>query len=487
MSLKIHLSRLLKIAATFCLLMNLSGCKTGWRALVYNIPGISDYQIFPSREIKKGERVTPLVEGYETGLPPTDQWALGKSYHKGDSLEQFFKKTGTVAFLMLKNDTILSEYYAPDYDQYSTFTTFSLAKVFVSTLAGIAIQEGYIGSLEDPVALYLEEFRDSMLKEVTIKHLMQMTSGIRSGESMLNPFGRVVKLYYGQNLDKAMKNIRLKYAPGTVFEYLNINSQLLARVVQKATGRPLATYLQEKIWIPAGMESDASWSLDHENGEEKAFCCLNARARDFARFGLLFLNEGKCGNDSILASNWVCEATSLDTTFGSNMRYQYNWYTSAEGIDFYGEGLIGQFLYICPGTETIIVRLGKKLEISPWYDMFRTLAKVSYKPQKIELSKKELKKFEGNYVFGTSNFGGSDLEGKLARITAKKGHLHIKPQFKKNFNMLPESPTLFFNPKETRKMKFFTDESGEIKGMEWSRRGLTWELKKEESSINLNH
>lgn len=460
----------------FACTLAFSGCKTVWRTVWYNVPGINDHEKFPYRTVNRGDWVQPLTEGYEEPLPPLESWAFGKRYKEGDTPDEFFKRTGTIAFLVLHGDTIMHEYYAKNFDRESTFTTFSLAKVYVSTLVGIAIEEGYIKSLDQQVSDFLPEFEDSALSDITIKHLVQMTSGLKSHEKFSNPFNKVVKMYYGSDLRKASRNLKVKHTPGTRFRYLNINTLILSFVLKEATGMPVSKYLEEKIWKPAGMESNATWSLDHEGGEEKAFCCINGHARDFARFGLLFLRQGRCGGDTLISGDWICEATSLDTTQGSHMRYQYNWYTSAEEEDYFGQGLIGQYLYICPKTNTVIVRLGRKIEFSPWYSMFKILAGVSYLPKKIDIPKEELRRFEGDYTFGLSNRGDSALVGKVATINAKNGFLKVKADFRSSFKVQPESDSLFFHLRDARKLKFHIDDDGDVTGIHWERRGNSWEL-----------
>ncbi len=458
------------------IVFSLSGCRTTRRMIWYNVPGIADHEIFPSRSIGRGEKTRTLKSGMVQQFPDLNQWAFGKRYKQGDSAESFFRRTGTIAFLQLRNDTIIHEFYAEEFNASSTFTTFSLAKVFVSTLVGIAIREGKIRSVEQPIAEFLPEFRDPALAEIRIRNLLQMTSGLRSGEKFSNPFNRTVRMYYGANLKKATHKPKLKDKPGTKFEYLNLNTQILAQVLEAATGAPISEYMQEKIWKPAGMEADASWSLDREGGMEKAFCCINGLARDFARFGLLFLQNGMVGSDTLVGKEWISKATSLDTANGSHMRYQYSWFTSAEEIDYYGQGLIGQYLYICPTTNTVIVRLGRKIEFSPWYDMFKFLSGISYLPGKVNMSKSELLIYEGEYSFGRSSRGDTSLQGKRVEIIAKQGYLKIKSDFRKTFRTEPESSMLFFNLKEARKLKFNFDEDQKVESIKWSRRGISWEL-----------
>ncbi|MCB9232019.1 MAG: serine hydrolase [Bacteroidia bacterium] len=471
--------KILNSITLLLLSLAMSSCTAVWRSTIYNAPGVNDYRIFPSRTVHAPDQPYPLLEGFQQPLPDPATWAMGDKYHPGDTPEEFFRKTGTTAFLVLHGDTLVHEYYSPDQDQNSTFTTFSLAKVFVSTLVGIAIHEGAIQSVDQLAADFLPELKnDSLLARLKIRHLLQMTSGIRPHESPANLINGIGRLYYGPDLEKTLRHLQGQYPPGTRFRYVNTNTQILGRILVKATGKPLAQYLEEKIWIPAGMESDATWSLDHEGGEEKAFCCLNAHARDFARFGLLFLNQGICKGSCLVPENWICDATALDTLEGARDRYQYCWYTSAEQIDFYGEGLIGQFVYVSPTTNTVIVRLGKKLinYATPWYDVLRALARVEAKPIRRERSKADLRQYAGTYIFDPSNLGDSALVGKKVEITACQGYLKCNPEFRNAFRMEPGPGHTFFNLDEGRRMEFAPNDQGEIRRIVWSKRGNVWQV-----------
>ena len=453
--------------------LSLSSCTTAWRSIVYNLPNITDYKIFPYKTVGVAPTPYPINEAAKKELPPVESWALGKKSHHLESMEEFFKKTGTVALLELEGDSLHFEYYAEGFDKESIFTTFSLAKVFVSTLVGIAIGEGHIESVDQPVADFLPQFRrDSALQTLTLRHLLQMTSGLQKIEGI----AKVARLYYGKRLDKETQRVKIKEDPGSKFLYANFNTQILSLVLKEATGRSVAEYLEEKVWIPAGMEAPATWSLDREGGMEKAFCCINARARDYLRFGMIFLDQGRLNGKQIVPIDWVLQATDVDTIGGSLKGYQYHWFTSAEHVDFFGQGLVGQFLYVAPETGTVILRLGKKIEFTPWYDIFKILGHLSYKPEKIPLTKEELKPFEGEYVFYNSLSGDTSLIGKAVRITAKDDHLKVNPEFKSAFNMDPASETLFFNQKDSRKIHFHFDENGNIISLDWTRRGNVWEL-----------
>ncbi len=205
-----------------------------------------------------------------------------------------------------------------------------------------------------------------------------MTSGIKFNESYANPFGDAASFYYGLNLRKEIGKMKLKTEPGKQFEYVSGNTQLLGLVLERSLkDKTITSYLQEKIWTPLGMEYDASWSIDRKkNGLEKTFCCLNARARDFAKIGRLYKNKGNWNGKQIVSQRWVEESTKLDTSEGSANFYQYQWWLPTPNEDFMAEGILGQFVYVNPTKDLIIVRLGKKEGKADWWTIFTSLAKA---------------------------------------------------------------------------------------------------------------
>jgi CubicO group peptidase (beta-lactamase class C family) len=205
-----------------------------------------------------------------------------------------------------------------------------------------------------------------------------MTSGIQFNESYVNPFGDAASFYYGLNLRKQIEKMKLKREPGKQFEYISGNTQLLGLILERVLkGKTVTQYLQEKLWTPLGMEYDATWSIDRKkNGLEKTFCCLNARARDFAKIGRLYKDKGNWDGQQIVSQEWVEASTKLDTLNGSVRYYQYQWWLPTPGEDFMAEGILGQFVYVNPAKDLIIVRLGKNEGKADWWTIFTALAKV---------------------------------------------------------------------------------------------------------------
>lgn len=346
----------------------LTSCQVG-RYIFYNFADINDHKKFPSRPLTAGAVPYPFQTTH-AGKSPKEI--------NGIPFEKYLEDNKTVAFLIIQRDTIVYEKYFRGYTEQSIVPSFSMAKSVTSILIGCAIDDGLIKSVDEPVTHYIPELKKNGFDKVTIRHLLQMTSGIRFNESYVNPFGDAASFYYGLNLRKSVKKMKLKSEPGKKFDYVSGNTQLLGLVLERALQeKTITSYLQEKLWTPLGMEFDASWSIDRKKeGLEKTFCCLNARARDFAKIGRLYKNKGNWNGQQIVSRQWVEESTRLDISEGSARFYQYQWWMPTPGEDFMAEGILGQFVYVHPTKDLIIVRLGKKEGKADWWKIFTALAKV---------------------------------------------------------------------------------------------------------------
>ncbi len=351
------------------ILVSLQGC-TFSRMIWYNFSDITDYKIFPSRPLEKSE--APFYFHQRTST------STRINQLDTDSLTKLLEETPTVAFLVIRNDTLLYEKYFQDYTDSSIVASFSTGKSYVSALVGIAVDEGYIKSVQEPITKYIPELKDNGdFEKITIEHLLQMTSGIKSKEKYYSPFSHVARLYYGKNLRRLLKNLKIAYPPGEKFEYISLNTQLLGLILERATQQTMTNYLQEKIWTPLGMEYDASWSIDRKkNGLEKAFCCLNARAIDYAKFGRLYLKKGNWQGKQIISEAWIEKTTDVtDTTRGNTWYQQYQWWFTSKKGNFTTNGLHGQFIFVHPQKNIIIVRLGKRSGKNiKWYKVFEATA-----------------------------------------------------------------------------------------------------------------
>ncbi len=366
MKISLHLYRILFLLTLFLFILS---CQQ-YRFIVYNFADIKDYKKFPSRKLfsKRGTSFFSYSKAFNVPLKNDNN----------ATLEEFLKKHKTVAFLVIRNDSILYENYFRNRDSTSIVPSFSMAKSYTSALIGCAIQDGLIHSVKDPITNYIPELKKNGFDSVTIEHLLQMTSGLSFNENYFNPFGHVAGFYYGRQLRKKMINLKLKRKPGFAFEYLSGNSQLLGFVLERALkNKTITEYLQEKIWTPLEMEGDASWSIDQKkNGIEKTFCCLNATARDFSRFGRLYLHNGNWNGKQLVPREWVLTSTVADTSQGGATFYKYQWWLpNAFKGDFMANGFLGQYIYVCPEKNIIIVRLGKSNGGVYWPSVFRSIIK----------------------------------------------------------------------------------------------------------------
>jgi len=349
--------------------------RTFFKIVYHNYSNIEDYKIFPSRPLTTSPTPFYFPENPDDSRIPRHVRINDRLFE----LDDLLRSTETVAFLVIKDDVLIAEKYFQGYHEKAITTSFSATKSFFSILVGLAIEDGYIESIDQPVTAFVPELAPHGFEKVTIEHLLQMTSGIDYVEDD-NPFGIHVRFYYGDNLEKRMLKFRLRHEPGRYHEYKSGDTQLLglimARVLSPMT---LTQYMQMKIWTPLGMECDGSWSIDNEkDGLEKVFCCLNGCARDYAKFGRLFLQRGQWNGKQIISEDWVEQSTRIDVSDGSVWGYQYHWWLVNEGQgDYMAAGHLGQYVYVNPARNLIIVRLGRsrgKLSSPEWRQFFTVLA-----------------------------------------------------------------------------------------------------------------
>jgi CubicO group peptidase (beta-lactamase class C family) len=332
-------------------------------------PSFNDYKNFPSRRIAPDSKK-------KFAFTTRNEQKSPKDITPKLSFEKYLRRSGTVAFIIIREDTIQYEKYFKGYDQTSLVNSFSIAKSITSLLIGCAVDDKLIASIEDPVTHYIPELTADGFDKITIRHLLQMTSGIKFKENYEDRKEDALMLYYGENTRKYLTSVKTDSKPGMNFDYVSINSQLLGLILERALkGKTVSQYLQDRIWQPMGMQYTASWSIDKEKaGLEKTFCCLTARAIDFAKIGRLYLNNGNWNGVQIVSKNWVSASTTIDTTNGSAWNYQHQWWLPTKSGDFMAEGHLGQFIYVNPDKNLIIVRFGEKDGDVNWWLQFLALA-----------------------------------------------------------------------------------------------------------------
>jgi CubicO group peptidase (beta-lactamase class C family) len=337
------------------------------RAIFWRESDYKDLERFPARTI---HNAPPTFRFYE--LPADNPYAsqveaIGDRSIKG-SFEDYLEASGTTAFLVVDDNKVLYEKYFNGYDERSLNTSFSMAKSFASALVGIAIDEGYIKSVDEPITNYIPELlkKDKRFESITIRNLLTMSSGIKYEEGGFLPWSEEAddtKTYYATNLRRLALNCRIESRPDNYFEYNNYNPLLVGLILERATGMPVSRFMETKLWRPMGMEADGSWSLDSKkDGFEKMESGVNARARDFARFGMLYAKEGNWRGKQLISRGWVEESTRPDTSTDPSQDYQYFWWVNTpDGKNhFSAQGNYGQYIYVAPEKDLVIVRLGKE-------------------------------------------------------------------------------------------------------------------------------
>lgn len=335
------------------------------RALIYQLPKIEHYKIFENRVVKANN---PAPWSF---APDATEKKIAPEF------EANFDKYKTIAFIVVQHNRIISEQYWDNYSPISLSNSFSMSKSIISLLVGCAITDGFIESVDQPVSDFLPEWTAFEGKKLTIKDLLTMSAGVEWDESHSTLFSKTTEAYYGKDLWKLTLTEKLEEKPGIRFNYQSGVSQILAFLLQKATGKNVSDYASERIWTPIQAEEDALWSLDKKDGTEKAYCCFNSNARDFARLGQLILNKGFWNGEPIVDSAYIREAISPATWLEFHRKanpgetttpaptpcniygYQF-WIVNYKGMTIpYLRGILGQYVLIIPELDAVIVRLGK--------------------------------------------------------------------------------------------------------------------------------
>ena len=324
-------------------------------AIVYQQPNIDDYKIFENRVIKADKHI---------------EWKLAKNYNKKELTHDKLSKLEdleTVAFLIIQDEEILFEKYWQEYNINSLSNSFSVSKSIVSLLIGIAIDEEKIKNVEQKVGDFIPEFSKGKNENLSIKHLLTMSSGLNWDEAYSSPFSITTKAYYGNDIKSLVTNLKVVEELGENWKYLSGNTQLLALILEKATGKKLADYASEKLWKPLGAKNDALWSLDKKDGTEKAYCCFNSNARDFARIGQLILNKGMYDDVQVVSKKYIDEATKaanyLNDETGKIVDFYGYQFWIIDYLNYkipYARGILGQYIFVIPGKNAVVVRLGHK-------------------------------------------------------------------------------------------------------------------------------
>jgi len=384
------------------------------KSIKYGNASVDDYSVFEQDTVARGLRTFEFANAQQNNaLIDTLRFAIHLS--KADTLlnltlrETMDYMDVPSAAIVIQNDTILFEHYSGGWDGDSQSCIFSVTKTVTSLLCGIALKDGYIKSLSDPVTDYVPELKDADPKfaQLKIEHLLDMTAGLKFNENYSwNPFSKIAKLYMGNNTLKVLQSLKFINTPGESFSYDSATTAILGVVIERATGKPYAQYLSEKVWQPLGMERDALIGLDSKKSHTaKSFAGLTTNVRDLAKIGRLFLENGVCDGVKIVDPTFIqrCFSTHISGISGkAQSEYSYSWYWGVADEEngkrkffntldelklyyknhpeknvrqikknlkngyfavlhnggFYGFGLYGQVLYVNPEKNMIAVFLG---------------------------------------------------------------------------------------------------------------------------------
>lgn len=313
-------------------------------------------KIYPTATVKAGGKVFPLapVAGKAFDVSFTDK---GRTLN----IDGFMEANNVAGLLIIRDGKILTEKYRLGLTPKGHWASFSMAKSVTSTLVGAAIKDGYIKSVNDPITRYIPRLKGSAYDGVTVRHLLTMSTGVRWNEDYTDPQSDASRLKAFDEADSKfdvvdyMSKLPRVSEPGTRFQYRTGDSHLLGIAVANATGRPLSTYLSEKIWKPFGMEADAYWVTSKKVVLGGSY--LNASLRDFGRFGLFALNGGKAAGKDVLPANWMKDASSPVFPSGTpGASYGYQWWVSGDG-SYRAVGIFGQTIRIDPKKKLVMVIL----------------------------------------------------------------------------------------------------------------------------------
>jgi CubicO group peptidase (beta-lactamase class C family) len=322
-------------------------------------------QIFATRRVDAAKSSWALPHA-EAKLDFTYEYG-GSTHAAVDALD----RTYTNALIIVKHGKIVTEIYRNETNETTHFISFSMAKSITSILIGLAVADGHIHSIDDEITRYVPELKDSAYDGVTIRHALQMRSGANYDEQYVASHPDLLSAAFEESLvENRMpfvgftRAMTRRYPPGTHYNYSTFETCVLGWVLERATQQRLAPYMTERLWKPAGMESYGFWMLDAEGdaGREFAGGGFNAVARDYARLGLMMLENGKAGGRQVVPQAWVMESTvagareavdPAEPQFG----YHFLWWPLVDSRAYMARGLQGQSIYIDPGTDTVIVKL----------------------------------------------------------------------------------------------------------------------------------
>lgn len=342
------------------------------RVLRYQSPDANTYKIFPQAIIQPSDTAFHFIKA---AVNRDDLDTVHVLNWKNESVPftTYLKDGKALAFMVIRNDTIIYQKFAPGYSDTTLTTLFSVAKTMVSIMTGEALAEGKIKSLDDHLTQYIPELKNNpAFNQITLRNLLEMKSGLEFKEV----YGGIIaaflsdeaKYYYTEDIKKELLQVKLANKPGTVWKYKSIDAFLLTWVLENATGQKAAAYFQDKVWKQIGTAYPASFGLDHQNGFANTASRFQSTAIDLAKLGRLYLNRGLYNGRQVIPEDWVRQSVNLRNEAPANAKgwqksaHHYLWWIPQQGLtgDYAAEGMRGQILYIDPLTNTIIVQFSEK-------------------------------------------------------------------------------------------------------------------------------
>lgn len=344
------------------------------------VPSIFDGRLYNTNLIKPSVKPIGLTE-IPKALPEMNLWTDSATFSKYQYPDILLQNTNTTAFLVIKNDTVIFKRYLNGVKEGENTQLFSVTKVLVTAFLGMMVKDGYIQSLDEPVTNYFPNLKDPLFKQLTLRHLVQMESGLNYDE--YGSLYQTLSFYYAKNLSKDIYAAKFVQKPGKQFMYKSIDTQILGECIRNALKRKhqdFFDYFQDNFCGALGLQDTAYWSLDSKIARApKFYGGLNMSARDLAKFAVMVLHEGNFNKKQFVPKDWFNYCDDTLHRCKEDDKYCLGWYYSADEIDddvYYGAGFNGQIVMINETKNVIIIRLGTDRGGVKWYDIMKKLSET---------------------------------------------------------------------------------------------------------------
>lgn len=342
------------------------------------VPSIFDGKFYTTALLPPAKKTMQITEK-QVALPELTLWLDSANAIKYQYPDFFLKQTSTTSFLVIKNDTLIFKRYLNGVKEGDYTQLFSVTKVFVTALLGMAIQDGFIQNADMPVTAFFKDLNDERFNQLTLRQLTQMESGLNYDE-----YGKIfqtLQYYYEKNLTRTIYAAKFDTPPGKQYKYKSIDTQILGECIKKALGnKPLMDYFYERMWNKLGMQDTAYWALDSKiTRNPKFYGGLNMSARDLAKFGIMIAHNGKYKRQQLLPKNWLNYCNDTIHRSIEEDKYCLGWYYSVDDSNsdvYYAAGFNGQIMLINETKNVIVIRLGKDRGGVDWYPIMKRLSEL---------------------------------------------------------------------------------------------------------------